>query len=91
MKSTSARAARSGFRNVIAADVFVHHVGEVSFGGTRRAQAEGAAMVDSLYPEFQRQLAPHSADPLRGPRHRADLREAAARAAGAHARAAERA
>jgi GT2 family glycosyltransferase len=25
------RAARRGFRNVIAADVFVHHVGEVSF------------------------------------------------------------
>jgi GT2 family glycosyltransferase len=69
------RAARSGFRNVVAADVFVHHVGEVSFAGSgaeRRRKAQ--AMVDALYPEFQRQLAVFlPADPLRGLRRRADL------------------
>jgi GT2 family glycosyltransferase len=69
------RAARLGLRNVIAADVFVHHVGEVSFGGTgveRRQKAQ--AMVDALYPEFQRLLASFlPADPLRGLRRRADL------------------
>ena len=69
------RAARRGFRNVIAADVFVHHVGEVSFAGSgaeRRQKAQ--AMVDALYPEFQRRLAAFlPADPLRGLRRRADL------------------
>jgi O-antigen biosynthesis protein len=69
------RAARAGFRNVIAADVFVHHVGEVSFGTTgadRRLRAQ--ATVDALYPEFQQRLAAFvPADPLRGLRRRADL------------------
>src|SRR5512140_3170854 len=51
------RAARAGFRNAIAADVFVRHVGEVSFAGTsadRRSKAQ--ARVDALYPEFQERL-----------------------------------
>jgi GT2 family glycosyltransferase len=72
------RAARAGFRNVIAADVFVRHVGEVSFSGTdissdaRRANAQ--ATVDALYPEFQQQLRTFiPADPLRALRRRADL------------------
>ena len=69
------RAQRAGFRNVIAADVFVRHAGEVSFGGAgadRRAKAQ--AMVDALYPEFQQMLAKFiPADPLRGLRRRADL------------------
>ena len=69
------RAARAGFRNVLAGDVFVMHVGEVSFGGTgagRRAQAQ--ATVDALYPEFQQRLAVFlPSDPPRMLRRRADL------------------
>jgi GT2 family glycosyltransferase len=69
------RARRAGFRNVIAADVFVRHVGEVSFGGAgadRRLKAQ--ATVDALYPEFQEMLRAFiPADPLRILRRRADL------------------
>jgi GT2 family glycosyltransferase len=69
------RAARAGLHNLAAADVFVRHVGEISFGSTgleRRAQAQ--ATVDALYPEFQvslRRFIP--ADPLRMARRRVDL------------------
>jgi GT2 family glycosyltransferase len=52
------RAARAGFRNVLCADAFVFHEGEVSFGSSgadRRARAQ--AIVDSRYPEFQASLA----------------------------------
>jgi GT2 family glycosyltransferase len=76
------RAARAGFRNVAAGDVFVRHAGEVSFGGTgaeRRQKAQ--ALVDSLYPEFQVGLREFLArDPLRELRERAD-RERARRTA----------
>ena len=69
------RAARAGFRNVLAGDVFVRHVGEVSFGGTgadRRLKAQ--ATVDALYPEFQQRLAQFiPSDPPRMLRRRADL------------------
>jgi GT2 family glycosyltransferase len=69
------RAARAGFRNVLAADVFVRHVGEVSFGDTgseRRLKAQ--AIVDTLYPEFQPRLRNYlAADPARDARRRADL------------------
>lgn len=69
------RAARAGYRNVLAGDVFVRHVGEVSFGGSgaeRRARAQ--ALVDSLYPEFQQRLAQFiPSDPPRMLRRRADL------------------
>jgi hypothetical protein len=69
------RAARAGFRNVLAADVFVRHVGEVSFGDTgsdRRLKAQ--AIVDALYPEFQPRLRNYlAADPARDARRRADL------------------
>jgi GT2 family glycosyltransferase len=69
------RVARAGLRNVLAGDVFVRHVGEVSFGGTgadRRAKAQ--ATVDALYPEFQQRLAEFiPADPTRMLRRRADL------------------
>lgn len=69
------RAARLGFRHLIAADVFVRHVGEVSFAGAgveRRAKAQ--AMVDGLYPEFQVGLRAFlAADPVLPLRRRADL------------------
>ncbi|HUP98549.1 MAG TPA: glycosyltransferase [Usitatibacter sp.] len=73
------RAARAGFRNVLAGDVFVRHVGEVSFGGEgaeRRAKAQ--ATVDALYPEFQQRLAQFiPSDPPRMLRRRADLQRMA--------------
>lgn len=69
------RAARAGFRNLLGADVFVRHVGEVSFGSSgldRRAHAQ--QLVDSLYPEFQEKLRAYlPTDPARGLRRRADL------------------
>jgi GT2 family glycosyltransferase len=69
------RAARAGFRNVLAADVFVRHVGEVSFGGAgadRRLKAQ--AIVDELYPEFQPRLRNYlAADPACDARRRTDL------------------
>jgi GT2 family glycosyltransferase len=69
------RAARKGFRNVLAGDVFVLHVGEVSFkgaGAERRQKAQ--ATVDALYPEFQERLAEFiPSDPPRNLRRRADL------------------
>jgi GT2 family glycosyltransferase len=69
------RAARKGFRNVLAGDVFVLHVGEVSFRDTgieRRQKAQ--ATVDALYPEFQQRLAQFiPSDPPRNLRRRADL------------------
>jgi GT2 family glycosyltransferase len=68
------RAARASFRNVAAGDVFVRHIGEVSFGDAgaeRRAKAQ--ATVDALYPEFQVKLRDYLArDPLRELRERAD-------------------
>lgn len=68
------RAARAGFRNVAAADVFVRHVGEVSFGDTgneRRSRAQ--AIVDELYPEFQPRVRDFIArDPLAPYRARVD-------------------
>lgn len=69
------RAGRAGFRNVVAADAFVRHVGEVSFGGARaEIMQRSQAIVDSLYPEFQQMLDQFiPADPLRGLRRRADL------------------
>ncbi len=69
------RAARAGYRNVLAGDVFVRHVGEVSFGASgveRRARAQ--ATVDELYPEFQPGLREYlAADPALELRRRADL------------------
>jgi len=69
------RAARAGWRNVIAGDVFVRHVGEVSFAGAgaeRRLKAQ--ATVDALYPEFQVELRRFLAtDPVRPLRRRADI------------------
>jgi GT2 family glycosyltransferase len=69
------RASRAGFRHLVAADVFVRHAGEVSFGATglaRRAKAQ--AIVDELYPEFQPRVREFIArDPLRELRRRVDL------------------
>jgi len=68
------RAARAGFRNVCAGDVFVRHVGEVSFQGAGEERRERAqAIVDELYPEFKTRLYRHLAqDPLKPMRRRVD-------------------
>lgn len=69
------RAVRAGFRNVVAGDVFVRHMGEVSFGNTGLERRERAqALVDRLYPEFQPRLRAFlDEDPLRILRRQADL------------------
>ncbi len=68
------RVARAGLRNVVAADAFVRHVGEVSFGAARGERVGRAqAIVDALYPEFQERLLKFiPADPLRPLRERVD-------------------
>jgi GT2 family glycosyltransferase len=69
------RASRAGFRHLLAGDVYVRHIGEVSFGNVgadRRLRAQ--AMVDELYPEFQVRLREFLAsDPPRVLRRRADV------------------
>ena len=69
------RAARAGFHHVLAGDVYVRHIGEVSFGSDGAGRRQGAqAVIDRLYPEFQAQLRPFLAsDPPRMLRRRADL------------------
>ena len=47
------RAARAGWRNVLAGDVFVYHEGGVSFSGERLALTENAGrMLAELYPDY---------------------------------------
>jgi GT2 family glycosyltransferase/glycosyltransferase involved in cell wall biosynthesis len=69
------RAARAGYRNLLAADVFVFHEGEVSFGASGSAMREKAqAIVDARYPEFQHRLATFlHREPARPFRRRVDL------------------
>lgn len=69
------RAARAGMRNLLCADAFVFHEGEVSFGGSGGALREKAqALIDSRYPEFQPQLAAFmQREPIRPLRRRVDL------------------
>lgn len=69
------RASRAGFRHRLAGDVYVRHIGEVSFGGAgMQRRVEAQATVDALYPEFQARLAEHlRTDPPRMLRRRADL------------------
>jgi GT2 family glycosyltransferase len=48
------RAARAGWRNLLAADTFVYHEGEVSFGGgAQEIRNRAQAIIDARYPEFQ--------------------------------------
>ncbi len=84
------RAARAGWRHLLAADTFVFHQGEVSFGiGAQDIRNRSQAIVDERYPEFQvRVRAFLDADPPRMWRERAtaSLSGAPARLAGAVAR-----
>jgi GT2 family glycosyltransferase len=68
------RARRMGFINLLCADAFVFHEGEVSFGSSgadRRTKAQ--AIIDSRYPEFQPTLAQFLQDePVKPYRMRVD-------------------
>lgn len=69
------RVAKAGWRNVIAADVFVYHQGSVSFGADRlrRTQIAEQVMVE-LHPEYPSLVAAFiREDPLQGLRARVDL------------------
>jgi O-antigen biosynthesis protein len=47
-------AAKAGYRHLLAADVFVFHQGEVSFGaGSAERKRSAQAIVDAMHPEFQ--------------------------------------
>lgn len=61
------RAAKAGWRNVLAADVFVFHEGSISFGAEREGlMAAGAAAMNRLHPEYHEQvMAFLHADPAR--------------------------
>lgn len=68
------RAIAAGWRNLIAADVFVHHLGSVSFQGERANRVAAAMRVmDRLYPRYQREVRDFiGRDPLRPARERLD-------------------
>lgn len=68
------RAEKSGWRNVIAADVFVRHEGARSFGASRAALIErNAAHLSARHPEYDELVTQFiSTDPLSGPRRRLD-------------------
>lgn len=61
------RAAAQGWRNVIAADVFVYHEGAVSFSDERAARIDEAGrLIRERYPDYDRAVAKFVAeDPLR--------------------------
>jgi GT2 family glycosyltransferase len=69
------RAAAAGLRNVLAADVFVFHEAEVSFGpGAAELRTAAQRIIDERYPEFPALVSEFiSRDPLRTCRRRADL------------------
>ncbi len=60
------RAIRAGWRNVIAADVFVRHWGACSFKGERAKRVQNALkIIDSRYPNYQNDVSAFiKTDPL---------------------------
>lgn len=69
------RARRLGWRHVAACGVFVAHVGAQSFGAARaHLMARNLAVLNRLYPGYDRLIAEHSAaDPLADARRRIDI------------------
>jgi GT2 family glycosyltransferase/glycosyltransferase involved in cell wall biosynthesis len=69
------RAARAGWRHLLAADTFVFHEGEVSFGGGAGEIREKAQrIIDDRFPEFQPRLAEFLArEPARPLRRHVDI------------------
>lgn len=66
------RASALGLRHVLATDVFVHHVGEVSFAGDSAPGKQAAgAVIRQRYPDYEGRVARHCAqDPARNDRIR---------------------
>ena len=51
------RAIRKGWRNIIAADIFVHHWGQTSFKGEASKRVQTALKtLDRLHPRYQRDV-----------------------------------
>uniref|UniRef100_B8DMD6 Methyltransferase FkbM family n=1 Tax=Nitratidesulfovibrio vulgaris (strain DSM 19637 / Miyazaki F) TaxID=883 RepID=B8DMD6_NITV9 len=69
------RAAALGWRHLLAADVFVRHAGEMSFGDDAAPLKEAAfATIQRMYPDYLRTVAAHcAADPARPARRALDL------------------
>jgi glycosyltransferase involved in cell wall biosynthesis len=69
------RASAAGWKNVIAADVFVRHLGEVSFGAEAAKKREQAlSILLERYPSYEQQVADYiEADPVFPARLRLDL------------------
>ena len=67
----SLRAAARGWRNVCAADVFVTHLGAVSFAGTRAEQlARNLRRVQTMHPQYEAAVADFlRTDPLHAARN----------------------
>lgn len=78
----SQRAISAGWRNLIAADTFVHHLGSVSFQGERAKRVANAMRVmDRLYPAYQRDVRDFiERDPLLAARERLDRARLGSRA-----------
>ena len=73
------RAHASGWRSVLAADVFILHAGSVSFGDERQQRVrEAEPVIAALHPNYARNVAAFLlADPLRFLRQRISLARAA--------------
>lgn len=69
------RAAAAGWQHLLCADVFVHHVGGVSFGNEKAQLAERAqTIIQARYPDYQRLIDTFvAADPLQPLRARVDV------------------
>ena len=69
------RAAKAGWRHLLAADVFVFHEGEVSFGpGAPAIREKAQRLIDARHPEFQPRLSDFIArEPVRPLRRAVDL------------------
>jgi GT2 family glycosyltransferase len=69
------RAAGLGWRHLLAADVFVRHAGEMSFGDAAAPLKEAAfETIQRLHPDYLRTVAAHcAADPTRPARRALDL------------------
>ena len=69
------RATRAGWRHLLAADTFVFHEGEVSFGsGAAGIREKAQRIIDSRFPEFQPRLADFLArEPARMLRRAVDI------------------
>ena len=68
------RSRRLGWRHVLAADVYVGHVGHVSFGGGAGFSSANAAKLSALHPEYDALVADFiECDPIRPLRRTLDI------------------